>query len=154
MRRWPGILLYVVLTVLPALAQADDMVRARDALLHLGQGLQAREAGRVRELLAPGVVVSVTVVESDGAPSFSFNRDEFLQTYTALWRFSAKEKVDLTLRSLKSDGEGSWLATADIHERMQLLGAEYRRESALSGRVRKYGDRFLIEALSLRTVIR
>lgn len=143
----------VVCLMWPLLAQADDMGRAREVLVQLGQGLQAREAARVRELLAPAAVVTVTVVEPDAAPSFSFGREDFLQTYTSLWKFSSKENVVLTLRSIQPDGEG-WVATGDIRESMRVLGEEYRRESVVTARVRKRGDKFLIESVGLRTVIR
>lgn len=148
------ILLCAVLAVLPTWGRADDTARARAALLQLGQSLQAREAGRVRELLAPEAVVAVTVVEPDSAPTFSFGREEFLQTYTALWRFSSEEKVEMTLRSFNREGDGGWSAVADIRERMRVLGEDYRRESIVTCRVRKRNDRFVIDAVSMKTVIR
>lgn len=154
MAMWPRMLLCALLAVLPAWGCADDSARARDALLQLGQGLQAREAGRVRDLLAPEIVVAVTVVEPDAAPTFSFGREEFLQTYTALWRLSSEENVDMTLRSFKREGDGGWTAIADIRERMQVLGEDYRRESVVTCRVRKRNDRFLIDAMSMKTMIR
>lgn len=143
-----------VVALLPALAWADDAAAAREAVLQLGQGLQGREAARVREMLAPGVVVTVTLVEPDSTPTFSFGREEFLQTYTSLWKFSSKEKVDVTVRNLAREGEGAWVATADFREQMLVLGEAYRRESVVTCHVRKRNERFVIEAVGMRTVIR
>ncbi len=153
MSPWQRILLCIALSLLPAAALADDSARVRDALLQLGQGLQAREAARLRELLLPEVLITVTVVEPDAAPRFSFGREDFLQTYTSLWRFSSKENVEMMLRGLRQESDGDWSATADIRESMLLLGKAYRRESVVSCRVRKHSQRFLIESISMKTVI-
>lgn len=154
---WRHLMLHLLRCLLPALLLAGGVARAGDAdqvratLLQFGQGLQARDAGRVRALLAPDLAVTVTMVDLDSAPTVTFGRDDFLQTYTSLWRFSSQERIGIALRDLRPQAGGGWLATAAVSEHLQVLGEVLRRESELTCSLRQAGNRYVIERMVMKT---
>lgn len=132
-------------------AQAGDTAPVHAALQQFGQGLQARDAARVKALLAPGLRVTVTLVDLDSKPTVSFDRDEFLQTYTSLWRFSSAEQVAVSLRELRPLADGGWQATATVSEQLRVLGEVLRRESELRCSLRRVDGQYVIERMAMQT---